>query len=132
MPGRNTLPCQGHGNVIINKQFTTETPGIVDGILHTGVAFSGAVTQPDQYVGRAPNVVADFLDGFFGNGGNTLIRRRTEGLQKQVVPYVKQELARSEEHTSELQSLMRISYAVFCLKIKKQKTHSYDRTIKHH
>src|SRR3546814_6384837 len=28
--------------------------------------------------------------------------------------------ARSEEHTSELQSLMRISYAVFCLKTKKQ------------
>src|SRR3546814_4826336 len=30
-------------------------------------------------------------------------------------------LARSEEHTSELQSLMRISYAVFCLKKKKHK-----------
>src|SRR3546814_6518367 len=30
---------------------------------------------------------------------------------------------RSEEHTSELQSLMRISYAVFCLK-KKQHTHN--------
>src|SRR3546814_2235160 len=29
--------------------------------------------------------------------------------------------ARSEEHTSELQSLMRISYAVFCLKKKKEK-----------
>src|SRR3546814_3382058 len=40
---------------------------------------------------------------------------------------------RSEEHTSELQSLMRISYAVFCLKKKKQKidrkhtTHNYHR-----
>src|SRR3546814_7941457 len=31
--------------------------------------------------------------------------------------------ARSEEHTSELQSLMRISYAVFCLKKKKSNTH---------
>src|SRR3546814_8457036 len=30
-----------------------------------------------------------------------------------------QDLERSEEHTSELQSLMRISYAVFCLKKKK-------------
>src|SRR3546814_1795156 len=30
------------------------------------------------------------------------------------------EAARSEEHTSELQSLMRISYAVFCLKKKKR------------
>src|SRR3546814_3316483 len=31
--------------------------------------------------------------------------------------------ARSEEHTSELQSLMRISYAVFCLKKKKTSKH---------
>src|SRR3546814_5617248 len=49
---------------------------------------------------------------------------------------------RSEEHTSELQSLMRISYAVFCLKKKKQKIikttnkhykdkkHKYDQEIR--
>src|SRR3546814_4213054 len=36
--------------------------------------------------------------------------------------------ARSEEHTSELQSLMRISYAVFCLKKKKQKMKKIDIT----
>src|SRR3546814_4144225 len=37
--------------------------------------------------------------------------------------------ARSEEHTSELQSLMRISYAVFCLKKKKnQKTNKQTQT----
>src|SRR3546814_6952563 len=36
---------------------------------------------------------------------------------------------RSEEHTSELQSLMRISYAVFCLKKKKQKKNNkYTRS----
>src|SRR3546814_9430988 len=35
---------------------------------------------------------------------------------------------RSEEHTSELQSLMRISYAVFCLKKKKQKHHVQRNT----
>src|SRR3546814_9170629 len=35
---------------------------------------------------------------------------------------------RSEEHTSELQSLMRISYAVFCLK-KKKNNHQHTRTI---
>src|SRR3546814_1194374 len=34
---------------------------------------------------------------------------------------------RSEEHTSELQSLMRISYAVFCLK-KKTNNKTYDKT----
>src|SRR3546814_10037266 len=36
---------------------------------------------------------------------------------------------RSEEHTSELQSLMRISYAVFCLK--KQKQRQYNITTEH-
>src|SRR3546814_8962261 len=35
---------------------------------------------------------------------------------------------RSEEHTSELQSLMRISYAVFCLKKKKNTTKNIDKT----
>src|SRR3546814_2250610 len=37
---------------------------------------------------------------------------------------------RSEEHTSELQSLMRISYAVFCLKKKKNKTTRHTNTQK--
>src|SRR3546814_5911672 len=40
------------------------------------------------------------------------------------------EAKRSEEHTSELQSLMRISYAVFCLKKKKQKTDDNTNTVK--
>src|SRR3546814_3233426 len=35
---------------------------------------------------------------------------------------------RSEEHTSELQSLMRISYAVFCLKKQKPQHHSHHKT----
>src|SRR3546814_3096057 len=34
---------------------------------------------------------------------------------------------RSEEHTSELQSLMRSSYAVFCLKKKKQEKHKTNK-----
>src|SRR3546814_10199042 len=37
---------------------------------------------------------------------------------------------RSEEHTSELQSLMRISYAVFCLKKKNKNHHSTQRSNK--
>src|SRR3546814_3909944 len=40
---------------------------------------------------------------------------------------------RSEEHTSELQSLMRISYAVFCLKKKKTTINNYYKThVSHH
>src|SRR3546814_5304330 len=37
-----------------------------------------------------------------------------------AIAWRKADAVRSEEHTSELQSLMRISYAVFCLKNKKQ------------
>src|SRR3546814_7568239 len=41
----------------------------------------------------------------------------------------KQQNYRSEEHTSELQSLMRISYAVFCLKKKKSKRTNQNNNI---
>src|SRR3546814_9194180 len=49
----------------------------------------------------------------------------TVGKPSAVAPASK---VRSEEHTSELQSLMRISYAVFCLK--KKKTKKQQHTIK--
>src|SRR3546814_7537635 len=53
------------------------------------------------------------------------LRRRLGGNARQQIEMTASldrvaELERSEEHTSELQSLMRISYAVFCLK---KKTH---------
>src|SRR3546814_10331831 len=52
--------------------------------------------------------------GLYGKGGGaTTPSEPTTGL------YAASCCARSEEHTSELQSLMRISYAVFCLKKKK-------------
>src|SRR3546814_1509968 len=49
-------------------------------------------------------------------------------------PEVRTRAMRSEEHTSELQSLMRISYAVFCLKKKTHKkytTNHHDRDDKY-
>src|SRR3546814_5873561 len=49
----------------------------------------------------------------------TLRRQRITGQQ------IAATLARSEEHTSEIQSLMRISYAVFCLKKKTQESNSH-------
>src|SRR3546814_7729550 len=49
------------------------------------------------------------------NGG--LFDRRTKGGAQAIESGLED---RSEEHTSELQSLMRISYAVFCLQKKKQ------------
>src|SRR3546814_15388469 len=44
------------------------------------------------------------------------------------VRIITEDLSRSEEHTSELQSLMRISYAVFCLKKKKKTTKNRQTT----
>src|SRR3546814_5747533 len=65
--------------------------------------------------------------GARGEGGQILQRRADDGVEEDryIGPSLRCELAqngdqstarRSEEHTSELQSLMRISYAVFCLK----------------
>src|SRR3546814_8355551 len=59
-------------------------------------------------------VVGDLCDGVPGIVGAAV--DRLDGLDVLV-----HAAARSEEHTSELQSLMRISYAVFCLKKKKTK-----------
>src|SRR3546814_5352243 len=47
---------------------------------------------------------------------------RFEALILSTAPYAVRFDSRSEEHTSELQSLMRISYAVFCLKKKIKKS----------
>src|SRR3546814_3633358 len=55
-------------------------------------------------------------------------RGRLEALVQRGWAHVRR--GRSEEHTSELQSLMRISYAVFCLK--KKKTYRKNRQIVQH
>src|SRR3546814_7647764 len=47
-----------------------------------------------------------------------------------IIDITGDEATRSEEHTSELQSLMRTSYAVFCLKKKKQKQTTTNLEIK--
>src|SRR3546814_2650938 len=72
--------------------------------------FAGTVTRP-----RAPSVdvaAARSSSPLSGVG----LSRCALGKRK-----ARNHLWRSEEHTSELQSLMRISYAVFCLKKKKNK-----------
>src|SRR3546814_6604676 len=51
-------------------------------------------------------------------------RRRVDPARRPVILGRGVLVERSEEHTSELQSLMRISYAVFCLKKKKQQTNN--------
>src|SRR3546814_4801239 len=63
-----------------------------------------------RHIGRGPAHLVEH---------NVRIERRGTGAGHDM-------LRRSEEHTSELQSLMRISYAVFCLK--KKKTHKNKQT----
>src|SRR3546814_10676950 len=49
-----------------------------------------------------------------------LPRRHRSARRNLIVKAAVAQLRRSEEHTSEIQSLMRISYAVFCLKTNKE------------
>src|SRR3546814_3269752 len=67
------------------------------------------------------HVLRDIMRG--DRGGQADLDRRGRGGLRRRVPQDRaaspMRAARSEEHTSELQSLMRISYAVFCLKKKK-------------
>src|SRR3546814_14547495 len=75
------------------------------------------------------NVVAPELD--YASGRFALASLKQLGVELRLVPargWVLDEAdLRSEEHTSELQSLMRISYAVFCLKKKKKQNHIRDK-----
>src|SRR3546814_1278664 len=54
--------------------------------------------------------------------GSAGIRRRIRDALLRMLALLQGQCMRSEEHTSELQSLMRISYAVFCLKKKTKET----------
>src|SRR3546814_9976831 len=88
----------------------TRAPNLADGARaeHTG-ARCGAGSRTDPRHAAAGAKAGDPRAAGERAGGN---RARTEGGRAR-------RSCRSEEHTSELQSLMRISYAVFCLKKKK-------------
>src|SRR3546814_4621749 len=70
---------------------------------------------------QAKRELADYLTrGYHGDMGWLAAKADRRAAPRTLWPAVRSVvvLARSEEHTSELQSLMRISYAVFCLKKK--------------
>src|SRR3546814_6070416 len=70
----------------------------------------------------SPEVIKQFPTTLTDAGKQFLDRCSDEQLAAATDPL------RSEEHTSELQSLMRISYAVFCLKKKNNTIHNNSRT----
>src|SRR3546814_7613525 len=83
------------------------------------------VTGAGGSIGRAAALI------LARRGANVVVADIVEAAAEETV-----RLIRSEEHTSELQSLMRISYAVFCLKKKKtqisqsQTKHRYNQKTK--
>src|SRR3546814_8971736 len=81
----------------------------------------------DMAVARL-NPANALLEDISGNYADGLAAGRITEIQQASVERVLIDIAnaqRSEEHTSELKSLMRISYAVFCLKKKNNKNTNY-------
>src|SRR3546814_2730856 len=68
--------------------------------------------------------VAGMIEGLSGTAANVIGLVGTACVLA-AFAYINLTAKRSEEHTSELQSLMRISYAVFCLKKKKTYAQTY-------
>src|SRR3546814_1082770 len=67
---------------------------------------------------RITQILEDAVSGI--EGVDTLQSSSRNGRADVTIEFkLSRDIERSEEHTSELQSLMRISYAVFCLKKKK-------------
>src|SRR3546814_3666799 len=78
--------------------------------------------DPSTFHGIVPPVVTPLTGRFevdYGSFTRVIEHLIAGGVHGLFVLGSTSEVVRSEEHTSELQSLMRISYAVFCLKKKK-------------
>src|SRR3546814_945417 len=96
--------------------------------------------SPGHARGGAGVVGSGFGHGWFGHGHVRIVPRQARapsirssksrsGVSATAKPAATPSASRSEEHTSELQSLMRISYAVFCLKKKKYTMNKTMRAI---
>src|SRR3546814_2909180 len=77
-----------------------------------------------EIVGRRAAVVAARI-GVPGDADVGRRSRRDFGIETAIDVELELAIGRSEEHTSELQSLMRNSYAVFCLKNKTHKKYKH-------
>src|SRR3546814_7350546 len=101
------------------------------------LAPDAALTDPDPAARPAPNENHLLINAYsthpqspllpvtrrISDSGCNLVDTRLSTVGRDVSVTALATGSRSEEHTSELQSLMRSSYAVFCLKKKKNNTH---------
>src|SRR3546814_8768526 len=85
----------------------------------------------ESMIDQTNDSVMDRVNALFSKSGQTGSSRQIGELGKQLANNeTNLRFQRSEEHTSELQSLMRISYAVFCLQKKKtRKNYNIDIAI---
>src|SRR3546814_2806208 len=114
-----------HLRVVSVRGFPTSTwPGILDDLNRLGFAYRWSTRFLCLDKAEAEKELSRLRRQWFAKRKNVVALLR-ETIFQQESPLVdtdaSNKAARSEEHTSELQSLMRISYAVFCLKKKKYK-----------
>src|SRR3546814_7961223 len=89
-----------------------------------GVAVAGVLLRKDFGAWDGDDAYGATLVGEQCGGLDRKLHFRAGGDDHRFRCRLRPPQHRSEEHTSELQSLMRISYAVFCLKQKKHHLHS--------
>src|SRR3546814_4743581 len=79
--------------------------------------------QPEM-TGGFPDALHEAADVIEAHIGPLYFIEEAVGFRRRLQPALRPREERSEEHTSELQSLMRISSAVFCLKKHKEEHHA--------
>src|SRR3546814_4551043 len=107
MPGEAVLPGLSPAEIVMPGEMEMDHAGDMRGFMPL-VGSRGNLT----FSFTVPDKPGEWIYGCFQQSGQHFLN----GMK-----------GRSEEHTSELQSLMRISYAVFCLK-NKNKTTSHTRS----
>src|SRR3546814_2732656 len=101
--------------LLARRQASTSKPNRA---ARSSTAASSSISPPNQRAAASAKIVRPTAKPF------------TSGCAAATWNEATSSASRSEEHTSELQSLMRISYAVFCLK--KKTTHNIKTTIQYY
>src|SRR3546814_7817695 len=107
MPKNGTVPITTSSTFTSSEQLATTKRTTPSGGVSCPSSTRMTTKTPNQ-IGSTPRAVND---------------GKITGTMMAIIP------RRSEEHTSELQSLMRISYAVFCLKKKKNTQRTADKIL---